>query len=279
MRFGIVRSLFALLVTVCTAIVAPPARAEDFLTTNAGPIPATDLCAAANPFAIVENVSGTFSPCSLAPRTFVVEALYLQNASRVGGTALAAYPLVSLHAGVVPRVQLTLDLPSEIAESIPGGRGAYPVTHFGFGATYTVVQSATTATAIVTDVMPPNSRFAPTNGQPRYSLGVSSSAAISSRWTVAAEGTGTSSAAYGFGLISPELVVSTGYHPSRFTQFTSDVGTRVFTRHGRAQSFTDVGVDQVLNRKLVFTVGIGTTFNAVSNTKPHYLASGLTFRP
>jgi hypothetical protein len=34
-----------------------------------------------------------------------------------------------------------------------------------------------------------------------------------------------------------------------------------------------------VSQKLSFTVGVGTTFNAVNNTKPHYLASGFSYRP
>jgi hypothetical protein len=260
--------------------LARPAQADDFQpATTAGETNTPALCAATNPFANFQSLSGITSPCALAPKSIAIGAVYLQNASRAGGTALAAYPLVDVNAGIVPRVQLTLDLPSEIAQSMPGGRGAYPVTHFGVGATYTFAQSATASTALVTDVMPPDSRFAPTNAQSRYLLGITSSAAIAKKWTLGAEGNGTSSATSGFGRIEPSLAATAGYQPGEFTQFTSDLGERVFTRHGHAQSFSDVGVDQVVNRKLTFTVGIGTTFNAVDNTKPHYLASGFTYRP
>ena len=61
-------------------------------------------------------------------------------------------------------------------------------------------------------------------------------------------------------------------------QLSTDLGTRIVTRHAVAQSFGDFAVTRRFDRHLSFTVGLGTTFNAVNDAKAHYLASGFNYR-
>ncbi len=58
-----------------------------------------------------------------------------------------------------------------------------------------------------------------------------------------------------------------------------DVGERLITRRAAVQSYADVGVTRSIDRKLAWTIGLGTAFNSVDNAKAHYLATGLAFRP
>jgi hypothetical protein len=266
------------------AALTAPASADPLGLTTSAPLVSAGttvpaLCSGTNPFAITAGLNGNPAPCAIAPRSFVIEAIYLQNASRVGGTALAAYPLVSLRAGILPRLQFTFDAPSEIAQSRPGGGGAFPITHLGYGLTYTVAETDRVATALVTEVLPPDSRFTAANAQSRYSFGLASDVSITSKWTLGATGAATSSSRAGFGLLLPSLDVTAGYAPNAHTQFVTGLGTRIVSRRAVSQSFTDVGVNQILDKKLFFMVGLGTTFNAVNSTKPHYLATGFTYRP
>jgi hypothetical protein len=67
------------------------------------------------------------------------------------------------------------------------------------------------------------------------------------------------------------------YDSSVATQFSTDIGTRIVTRHSVAQSYGDVAINERIRKNTTFDVGLGTTFNPVSNAKAHYLASGLNF--
>ena len=240
---------------------------------------APGVCASGNAFVLTDSLSGSTSPCAVDPHKVIVETVYLQNASLVGGTALAAYPLVHVRAGIVPRLQLTVDLPSTIAQSLPGGRGAYPSTHLGYGASYMISQTGRSATSITAEVLPPDSHWAPTHVQSRYVFGVASDFVVTRRLTLGINATGTSSAREGFGLILPSVVVSSAYDVGARTQVVAGLGTRTVTHRSVSQSFGDIGVNQVLSKNWIFNVGLGSTFNAVNETKPHYLASGFIYHP
>ena len=69
-----------------------------------------------------------------------------------------------------------------------------------------------------------------------------------------------------------------GYDLSPKTQFSCDFGGRIIQRHTVAQSYGDVAINQRLHKDVTIAVGLGTTFNSVSNAKAHYLASGFTLK-
>jgi hypothetical protein len=262
------------------AAATTAALADDVALTSTAPSElSAGLCASTDPFAFVARLDGSADACVLAPKQFSLQTIYLQNASRVGGTALAAYPLVRIETGVMPRLAVSLDLPSEIAQSVPGGGGAFPITRPGLGLTYELAGSFRSSTALIATIAPPDSNFAPQHTQPRYTAGVAQRFTLTRKWTLDAQAFGTSSQSVGWNRVMPSLDVSTGFTPNGRTQIVTGLGTRISTKHGSAQSYTDLAVNQVLARKLTFSVGVGTTFNAVANTKPHYLASGFTYRP
>ncbi len=260
------------------AALAPAAASADTPPLLAAP-PAGGYCASVNAFAYVDGLNGADAACTLHPGAVIVDAVYLQNASRVGGTALAAYPLVRLRAGIARRLQFNLDAPSAIAQSHPGGGGSFPVTNPGYGITYALAGTARNATAVIADVLPPDWRFAPTHGQARYVLGLTTDVAATGKWTFGGTATASSSQRSGFGMVLPAIDASAAYASNAWTQVQTDIGERIVTRHAVPQAFGDASINQVLDKKWLMTVGVGTTFNAVNNSKGHYLASGFMYRP
>ena len=81
----------------------------------------------------------------------------------------------------------------------------------------------------------------------------------------------------GFNRVFPTAAVRFAYDSSPATQFSSDIGMRYVVRHSIAQRYGDVAVNQRLTKGVNFSVGLGTTFNLISNAKAHYLASGFNF--
>jgi hypothetical protein len=256
-------------------VSAAPASAQrnDLTLANLPP----SACTTLNPAFTTDDLSGVASPCAVAPGSLLIETLYYQNASRVGGTALAAYPLFRLRTGIVHRLEAVLDLPSQVAESGLGGAGLYPRTQLGYGLNYTAVANARLAAAFGAEVLPPSSRFTVNESQPRYVLDFTAGYHLLPRATLSGLATGSSSRQVGFNQVSPSATLRFAYDSSLATQFSTDLGTRVVTRHSVAQSFGDVAVNERLHKNTTFAVGLGTTFNPVSNAKAHYLASGLNF--
>jgi hypothetical protein len=238
----------------------------------------TGICATTNAPVFDDTISGITSPCATAPGTVVAETTYIQNASRVGGTALATYPMITLRTGLTRNLAFDLDPPSEVAESGERGLGVYVPTHLGYGLSYTAAETSRMAVAMFTSLLPPVNRFAPSLVQPKYALGLTSAYALGSRYSLGFSGQETSSATHGFDRIQPSGALSADYDASADTQISTDVGTRVNGRRALAQSYGDVAVDKSLAKHFIFKVGLGTTFNPVANSKPHYLASGLDYR-
>jgi hypothetical protein len=251
------------------------------LTANLPALAAADtplnVCTTQNPAFTTDDLSGIEAPCAAAPGSVLVEMLYFQNASRVGGTALAAYPLFRVRAGIVHHLEAVIDTPSQIAESGLGGIGLYPTTHIGYGLNYTLNSDARMASSLGVELLPPSSRFTVDESQPRYIIDLTAGFQLNRRTTLSAIATGTSSHTVGFERVSPAAAVRVAFDASTRTQISTDFGARVVARRSVAQSYGDVAVNERLRKYLTFAVGLGTTFNPVSNAKAHYLASGFNF--
>ena len=122
--------------------------------------------------------------------------------------------------------------------------------------------------------MPPSSRFNVNESQPRYVIDMTAGFHLMRGVTLSAIATGTSSSNVGFERVNPAAALRLAYDTSARTQISADLGARILVRHGAAQNYGDVAVNERLRRNLTFDVGLGTTFNPVSNAKAHYLASG-----
>jgi hypothetical protein len=232
-------------------------------------------CGSANPMLIADDLTGVASPCAVPRGELFIESEYFQNASRVGGTALAAYPMFRLRTGIFDRVEVVVDTPSQIAESGRDGAGLYPTTHLGFGVDYTFVETGRAAVAIGTEVLPPISQFATSQTQSKYALELTSGYRLTQAVTVNASLAGESSRTVGFQRIDPLTMLGMAYQLNLRTQLSTSVGTRTFGRVATPQQFGNVGLNELLRRNVSFNIGLGTTFNAISNAKAHYLASGL----
>jgi opacity protein-like surface antigen len=236
-----------------------------------------NACTTQNPAFTTDDLSGIQSPCAALPGTLLVETLYFQNASRVGGTALAAYPLFRLRSGIVHRLEAIIDTPSQVAESGLRGAGLYPMTRIGYGLNYTFAESGRVASSVGLELVPPGSRFNVNESQPRYVIDMTTGFRVTDRMTLSAIATGTSSSNVGFERVNPAAALRVAYATSARTQVSADLGSRIQAHHGVAQNYGDVAVNQRLHKNTTFAVGLGTTFNPVSNAKAHYLASGFNF--
>jgi hypothetical protein len=224
-----------------------------------------------------DDLSGFTSPCAVQPGSLLVETVYYQNASRVGGTALAAYPLVRLRTGLVRHLELVVDPPSQVAESGLHGIGLYPTTHLGYGLNYTLASNARMASGFGVEIVPPSSRFQVDERQPKYIFDFTLGYKVGRRATVSAIATGASSHIVGFGRIAPAAAVRFAYDAGQRTQISTDIGARVVARGNVTQGYSDISLNEVLRKNLTWGVGLGTTFNPVGNAKAHYLASGFNF--
>lgn len=263
---------FAYFAFVFCLTAAPAfAASENVMTQNTA-------CSSLNTAFTEDDLAGIGSPCAVQHGQLLIETLYFQNASRTGGTALAAYPLVRLRTGIVRNLEVQIDPPSQVAESALHGLGAYPVTRFGYGLNYTIASQSRFAASFGAEMQPPSSKFNVDERQPKYIFDFTFGYRAGRRGTISAMASGDSSHLVGFNRIAPAGVVRYAYDASARTQVSADLGARVVSRGRVAQSFGDFELNQRLRRNITYTFGLGTTFNGMINAgKAHYMASGFNF--
>jgi hypothetical protein len=238
----------------------------------------TSVCAGDNLLSVVDPTSGLPAACSVPIDTLLAQSLYYQNASKVGGSALAAYPMVDILAGITARTEIRLDAPSQVAESGPNGTGRYPTTATGFGLKYQFAQSSNAALEIGAEDRPPLSPFTTNTTQGAYGLDVASLYRLSGSVAVDGSVTGLVTRIRGSERMLPTMNLGISYDVAPTTQVATDLGSRTLARFGRTQKFGDVTVTHVLHKNLALDTGLGTAFNAMSNAKAHYLSAGLDIR-
>lgn len=219
------------------------------------------------------------SACTLPAGRLLIETLYYQNASKFGGTALAAYPLVQLSYGLTRRLNIVVNPPSQIAESGLHGVGLYPHSHASYGVRYGLVQSERFALSAGLAVIPPASFYTPDETQSKYQAELLAGYRLSSRITLKGDARAATSHTVGVGRVFPSQTIGADIALDRSTTITPDVGERSVAARAQPQSFGDLSLKRVLNRKLLFNVGLGTTFNPVAHAKAHYLSSGFSYVP
>ena len=236
-------------------------------------------CGGASLVALIDAPSGNAMPCTVGGGTILLESLYYQNASKVGGTALAAYPLIRLRGGISSRLDLTLDSPSQVAESGLRGAGLHPSSRGGFGAAYEFAQGDRTAIALNAEIEPPASCFAPSQTQSKYNVDVSAGYRLTDHLSFDGSIAGVTSRSTVFQRIFPASTFGVGHAVGPNTLLSSDLGTRFLARRTSPQSFGDLAIAEALRRNVIFDLGLGTAFNPVSNVKAHYLAAGFDYFP
>jgi opacity protein-like surface antigen len=139
---------------------------------------------------------------------------------------------------------------------------------------YTLASNAHTAASFSVELVPPSARFVVNEAQPKYVLAATVGFHVARHVTFSAVASAASSHEVGFNRTTPSATVRTAYDFGTKTQVSADLGTRIVQLHTVAQSYGDIAVNERLRKNLTFAVGLGTTFNPVSNAKAHYLASG-----
>jgi hypothetical protein len=239
---------------------------------------AVGVCSGTNLLLMAGVTDVTPNQCVLPAGSVMLESLYYQNASAVGSTAVAAYPMVRLLAGATPHLEVVVDFPSQIAEWDSKG-DYYPGTHSGIGLNYALAQGMRDSLILGAEVYAPASLFASNQTQPKYTFGATTLKQLQRGVYFDATLAMSTSRVLGFGQILPELKAGLSILPAARTEVEFHLGERMVTQNASGQAFGDIGVTQLLRRDLSFTVGIGSSFNSVSNTKGHYLESGLTYKP
>lgn len=258
-----------------------PALAVDHVVPR-GPIPAKGVCDGSIR-AVANSNHARMTPCLVRRGSVVIETMYYQNASRVGGTALAAYPEATVRIGLGDRLELFIDAPSDVAKSGEGGLGVFYFTHPGFGLKAQLSSGKTFASSVSFETSPPlhalahlslipvaNAAFTGSWVSPRSNVVLTAQAGA---FWFRQRGMGhqqRTAATFAVGVTAP--IMKRTWLTLQLRSFS------VAAMNSSAQSTGTLSVQHEIGRNVLANIQLGTAFNAAGRSKAHYLGFGFTIR-
>jgi len=259
---------------LATLVIAPVGAA----TTNKE----TAACKGRTLRTVASRTHGKVNACIATLHRFIVETTYYQNASRLGGTALAAFPEARVRYGLDPRIEVFLDYPSEIAKSGDRGTGVYFMTGAGVGAKIGLGEFHGAYFSLSGEEHPPLSALANTAIIPDSLYNLYANWSPQRSWILGAALGSYSYTQSNSGLahvVTPTAAFSLSHDLNARYGITAEITTQsVAAFGGSAQTSGTIGLQRVINPRLLFSLELGTAFNASADSKPHYLGFGFTFR-
>lgn len=223
------------------------------------------------------------TPCIVRRGQIVIETMYYQNASREGGTALAAYPEATIRLALSPRVELFVDAPSDVAKSGTNGLGVFYFTHPGFGLKALLSSSSTFASSVSLETSPQLHALAHLSLMPvadltftgtwmpwHSNLILTAQAGAFRFRQRGMEHEQRTAATFGLAVTAPIM---------RKTWLSLQLGSiSIAAMHSSAQSTGTLSLQHEIGRNVLANVQVGTAFNAAGRSKAHYLGVGFTIR-
>ncbi|MGC8484450.1 MAG: hypothetical protein ACP5O6_02255 [Candidatus Baltobacteraceae bacterium] len=232
--------------------------------------------------AVASRTHGKVNACIATLHRFILETTYYQNASRLGGTALAAYPEARIRYGLAPRIEAFIDYPSEIAKSGDRGTGVYFMTGAGVGAKVGLGEFHHAYFSISGEEHPPLAALANTAIVPDSLYNLYANWSPARTWLLGASLGSYSYTQSNLGyahVVTPTGAFSVSHDLNARYGLTAELSTQSVAAYGgSAQTTGTIGIQRVINPRLLFSLEIGTAFNASAGSKPHYLGFGFTFR-
>jgi hypothetical protein len=142
---------------------------------------ATQYCSDASLLPIVNRPSDAWSPCVVGDDGVLLESGYYQNASSVGGSAIAEYPDAELRVGFARALEVMLDPETQIDRSGNHGKGFFTTSDPGLGLKWQLADQPNGAYDFGAEVNPPETA-ASFPWQPKYRFGLDSSERVTKRW-------------------------------------------------------------------------------------------------
>lgn len=271
---------FIVLALPIAASVVPAAVTAK--TVDASHAPALRACPGDNFLATVDRARSGTTPCVAGKHVLILETGYYQNASAVGGTALAAYPLATVRYGVSARTEVFIAPATRIAKSGLNGAGIYTWSRSGGGVRYALADSGRNALSLNAQYTPQSDETASLATRERFDFGAADRFALAPDFAV--------SAAVGNIVYTQEsvkgnqqsdlygrLTLSQNVSPNTVVNVLVGRDSQV-AMASTPQTKLGLALQDKLSRNAVGDVEIGSALNATGDTKAHYLGFGVSFK-
>lgn len=242
------------------------------------------VCDPTNLFSVVDRAVAGTSPCTLRNHTYELETGYYQNASTVGGSQLAAYPLSILRYAATPSLEVFFDPTTRIAKNGMNGKGIYTWSRSGAGLKLRLVNTGDTAVAFRVNYTPQADETATISTRNRFDAGVIARSVLSSKFAL--------SATVGMNNFTQDPSISINKTSSwyerlavsdQFAKRTQAIfsmsSQSAMTTSSTAQSKYGIALRQTFAKHAMLDVQMGSTINATSSTKAHYIGAGFSLYP
>jgi len=204
--------------------------------------------------------------------------MYYQNASKVGGTAVAGYPQLRVRYGLAPRVEIFYDAPSELAVSAKHG-GQFYAAHPGLGVQAEIARSGALVFSLSAQSHPQLSPLANLYLVPLADVHLAATwSGLREDFAVEVGTLNFIATNRGHRRSSLFSAFSAGRSIAPGTWLSGELGIQSNASYGSAGAARGIlSVTRELSANSLFTADLGTTFNASANSKPHYIGAGFTF--
>jgi hypothetical protein len=232
---------------------------------------------------IANTTHARATPCIVRRGHIVIETMYYQNASSVGGTALAAYPEATFRIGLTPNLELFIDAPSDVAKSGENGAGVFYFTHPGFGLKAQLSSSSSFASSLSLETRPQLHALAHLSLLPVADATFTGSWMLRRSEIMVTAQTGAfwfrqrdmghaqrTAATFAIGITAP--IMKKTWLALQMRSFS------VAAINSSAQSSGTLSLQREIGRNVLANLQLGTAFNAAGHSKAHYLGFGFTIR-
>jgi len=245
----------------------------------AGAASLSSVCVQNDLLSIADRGTAGTNPCSVAKHALLLETGYYQNASALGGTQQAAYPLADLRYGLSNRTEIFLDPAARIAKSGLNGLGIYTWSRSGGGIKHELIVRRNTVLAVHAEYTPQSDETASLSTRERYDMG------LNDRWSL----TPTFSISASVGDIAytqqtlkknqqSSLYLRTALRERLSPAFAATVligRDSKIALDARPQTSIGLSLSDRLSPNCLGDADIGTALNGTGNTKAHYIGFGI----
>ncbi len=265
--------------------VSLPAAAQTPPAATAAPVPAADPCGDTNLLATTDRPTFGTNPCVVKPQEAIVELGY-RNTTTSGADAshVAAFPENRDRIGLLPHVELVLDLPSELRLAA-SGTTTVGQSNIGSGLKYEFGYFGSFVHGIAAEVVYPTASAPFTNGLPSfnesYQIGGGIVKNVGFNLTVGFNSFATPAAAGGKNAsttaFDPTLILGGAVAPN--TKLNVEVANNSSNGPGSSgQYFGNIFLQHQFTRAVLVDVEVEQRLTTVNGTHAHYIGAGGALR-
>lgn len=242
-----------------------------------------DPCGETNLLATTDRPTFGTNPCVVKAANAIFELGYTNSTvGGVNGAATTTYPSARIRLGLVDRLELVVDLPTQ-TRVVMRGATVDGIGDLGLGLKYELGHSDKFVYGLAGEAVLPSGSFpfsvnAPSyNGSAQFGYGIAPRVGVGLTLGFANQPSNSTGTTDRRGTtFDGAFAVGVGLTPS--TKITAELAHVRDVAHP-AQTYGDLFLQQAIGQRYLVDINVGTAFNAIDGVKRHYVGAGLAIHP